>query len=358
MTKKYGNIIALNNVNLEVEDGDYLCIIGPSGCGKTTLIRCIAGIVEPDEGEIYIDGNLVNNLPIEDRNVGYVFQEIALFPHMNIYDNICYGPFVKGCKISSVENVIKEILHLMKLHDRIKNHPYELSGGAQQKAAVARALISGSRLLLLDEPLGSLDAKVRKVLRYELRRLFKDLGLTAIHVTHDQEEAISIADRVVVMRSGKIVEVGTPLDLYLRPKNLFTAYFVGEANFLEGEIIGEEDNYTKVDVNGHLLYSACKIDPEIRKVVVAIRPEFIKMSKKSAYKWALKGVVENRFFLGDSVRFEVLIENSFMIVVKSQSSERALKFNVGDHVNVFLPPGFLLLYSYPKEGLEKALSIE
>ncbi len=300
----------------------------------------------------------MNNLPVEERNVGYVFQEIALFPHMNIYDNICYGPFVKGHKISGVENVIKEILHMMKLHERVKNYPCELSGGAQQKAAVARALISGSRLLLLDEPLGHLDAKVRKVLRYELRRLFKDLGLTAIHVTHDQEEAMSIADKVVVMRSGRIVEVGTPLDLYLRPKNLFTAYFVGEANFLEGEIIGEESNYVKIDVNGCTLYSACRVTPAVKRVVIAIRPEFIEMSKKFIHKKALRGVIENKSFLGNSIRFEVLVENNFMVSVKTQSSEKALKFNAGDSVNILLPPDFLLLYPYPEEGLERALSIE
>lgn len=351
-------MVALDNVSLEIEDREYLCIIGPSGCGKTTLIKCIAGIVDPDEGEIYIDKKFVNNLPIEDRNTGYVFQEIALFPHMNVYDNLCYGPFVKGYKISSVRSLIEEMLHMMELYERVKNYPDELSGGARQKVAVARALVSGSRLLLLDEPLGSLDTKVRSLLRYELRRLVKDLGLTAIHVTHDQEEAMSIADRIAVMRSGKIIEIGTPLDLYLNPKTLFTAYFVGEANFLEGEIIGEGDDYTKIDVNGHVFYSARKVNFDSKRVVVAIRPEFIEMSKKPIHREALKGVIENKSFLGSSIRFEVSVENNFIVSVKTQLSAKALKFNVGERVNIFLPPKFLLLYPYPEEGLEKAISIE
>ncbi|MBS7641097.1 MAG: ABC transporter ATP-binding protein [Candidatus Bathyarchaeia archaeon] len=351
-------MVALNNVSLEINDKEYLCIIGPSGCGKTTLIKCIAGIVDPDEGEIYVDNKLVNNLPIEDRNTGYVFQEIALFPHMNVYDNLCYGPFVKGYKISSVRSLIEEMLHMMELYERVKNYPDELSGGARQKVAVARALVSGSQLLLLDEPLGALDTKVRSLLRYELRRLVKDLGLTAIHVTHDQEEAMSIADRIAVMRSGRIIEVGTPLDLYLNPKNLFTAYFVGEANFLEGEVIGEGDDYTKIDVNGYVLYSARKVNFDSKRVVVAIRPEFIEMSKKTIHREALKGVIENKSFLGSSFRFEVSVENSFVVSVKTQFSTKALKFDVGERVSIFLPPKFLLLYPYPEEGLEKAISIE
>jgi len=341
-----------------VEDREYLCIIGPSGCGKTTLIKCIAGIIKPDEGEIYIDDRLVNDVPIQDRGIGYVFQEIALFPHMNIYDNVRYGPFVKGLDISSAENLINEILNMMKLWDRVKDYPSTLSGGAQQKAAVARSLISGSHLLILDEPLGSLDAKVRKVLRYELRRLVKDLGLTAIHVTHDQEEAMSIADRIVVMRTGEIVEVGTPLELYLRPKNLFTANFVGEINFLIGDLLGEKDEGVRIDVNGEILHVPCKPNFEGGRVVVAIRPEFIIMRKTSGLKNVWRGVIERMTFLGSSIRFEIRAENNVTIIAKSPFSSEALDWKIGDRVNLILPRDFLLLYPYPKEGLEKAISIE
>jgi len=358
VTKRYGGIIAVKGVNLNVDEKEYLCIIGPSGCGKTTLIKCIAGIIEPDEGEIYIGDKLVNNLPTEDRNIGYVFQEIALFPHMDVYDNVCYGPFVKGWKPSRFKDLIEEMLNMMKLRDRVKDRPDTLSGGAKQKTAIARALVSGSHLLLFDEPLGSLDAKVRKMLRYELRRLVKDLGLTAIHVTHDQEEAMSIADRIVVMRSGEIVEMGTPLELYMRPRNLFTANFVGEANFLIGEIDGEEDDYTRVNVNGRTLYSAYKINAKCREVVAFIRPEFIVMRKTGSRKGTLSGVIENITFLGSSIRLEVSTENSYTISVKKPFSSEALKFNVGEKVSLILPHEFLLIYPYPEEGLEKAISIE
>jgi len=356
VTKRFGNIIALKRVNLEVKNKEYLCILGPSGCGKTTLIKCIAGIIEPDEGEIYIGDRIVNGLPMEDRGVGYVFQEIALFPHMSIYDNVSYGPFVKGWKITATRDLIEEMLNMMKLRDRAKDYPSELSGGARQKTAVARALVSGSKLLLLDEPLGSLDAKVRVLLRYELRRLVKDLGLTAIHVTHDQEEAMSIADRIVVMRAGEIVEVGSPLELYMRPKKIFTANFLGEANFFAGEIL-ERDDHVKIDVNGAVLYSSNRVDFEGRKVIAAIRPEFIIMRKDGSSKEAWRGVIERKAFLGSLVRFEVSADNGVLVIVKKPSSE-ATKFNVGDNVNIILPREYLLLYPYPEEGLEKAISIE
>jgi ABC-type Fe3+/spermidine/putrescine transport system ATPase subunit len=305
-----------------------------------------------------MDDRLVNDVPIQDRGIGYVFQEIALFPHMNIYDNICYGPFVKGLDISSAENLINEILNMMELWDRVKDYPSTLSGGAQQKAAVARALTSGSHLLILDEPLGSLDAKVRKVLRYELRRLIKDLGLTAIHVTHDQEEAMSIADRIVVMRTGEIVEVGTPLELYLHPKTLFTANFVGEANFFIGDLLGEDDKGVRIDVNGNILYIPCKPNFESKKVIAAIRPEFIIMRKTEGLKDAWRGVIEKITFLGSSLRFETRAENDVMVIVKRPFSSEALEWKIGDRVNLILPRDFLLLYPYPKEGLEKAISIE
>ena len=360
VTKKYGEITAIKNININVRNKEYLCIIGPSGCGKTTLIKCIAGIIEPDEGEIYIDNKLMNNVPIQDRGVGYVFQEIALFPHMTVYENVSYGPFVKGLSISSVKNIINELIDMMKLQDRVKDHPNALSGGAQQKTAIARALSSGSRLLLFDEPLGSLDVKVRKVLRYELRRLVKDLGLTAIHVTHDQEEAMSIADRIVVMRSGEIVEVGTPLELYLRPKTLFTANFVGEANFFVGELIDiDERGNVKVDVNGKVFFSSCKLDSETKKIVVAIRPEFIVMGRKtSKAKNSWKGVIEEKIFLGSSFHFKVSTDNDVTLVVKVPLSSEAVNWRIGDHVNLILPTRYLLLYPYPKEGLERAIALE
>jgi ABC-type Fe3+/spermidine/putrescine transport system ATPase subunit len=209
--------------------------------------------VKPDAGEVLIDGNRVTPLPIEDRSVGYVFQEIALFPHMNVYDNVSYGLMVRGVPPSERRGPVEEMLHMMNLEEYVSLYPKELSGGAKQKTAVSRALTSGSMLLLLDEPLGALDLKVRTALRYELRRLVKDLGLTAIHVTHDQEEALSISDRVVVMKAGKIVEDGSPMQLYMRPKEIFTAKFLGEANFMIGEVSTVNGGSSRFYVSGSSL---------------------------------------------------------------------------------------------------------
>ncbi len=231
ITKKYRDITAVENVNLAIEDKEYVCIIGPSGCGKTTLIKCISGIIQPTEGEIYIDSKLMNDVPIQDRGIGYVFQDIALFPHMNVYENVSYGPFVKGWSPSKIRILVKEMLNMMVLGDRVNDHPNVLSGGAQQKTAIARALASGSLLLLLDEPLGSLDIKVRKLLRHEIKKMIKDLDLTAIHVTHDQEEAMAVADKIVVMKTGKIVEVDTPLQTVPSSKRTFHSKFCWRSKF-------------------------------------------------------------------------------------------------------------------------------
>jgi ABC-type Fe3+/spermidine/putrescine transport system ATPase subunit len=233
-----------------------------------------------------------------------------------------------------------------------------LSGGAQQKTAIARALSSGSRLLLLDEPLGSLDVKVRALLRHELKKMIKDLELTAIHVTHDQEEAMAVADRIVVMKTGKIVEVGTPLQLYLHPKNLFTANFVGEANFFEGQVDGEIKEVTKVNVNGFVLYSSEKITLKETKIVAAIRPEFVTMGKRHRNELFWKGKIEAVTFIGNMVRYEVKTENDKMVVVKAPFFSAMSEWQVGDQVNLKFPPDSVLLYPYPHSGLEKEISIE
>jgi ABC-type Fe3+/spermidine/putrescine transport system ATPase subunit len=358
VTKRYRDITAVENVNLAIEDKEYVCIIGPSGCGKTTLIKCISGIIQPTEGEIYIDSKLMNDVPIQDREIGYVFQDIALFPHMNVYENVSYGPFVKGWSPSKIRTLVKEMLDMMVLGDRVHDHPNVLSGGAQQKTAIARALASGSLLLLLDEPLGSLDIKVRKLLRHEIKKMIKDLDLTAIHVTHDQEEAMAVADKIVVMKTGKIVEVGTPLQLYLHPKELFTANFVGEANLFEGYITEETDKRTKVNVDGSFLYSLEKASSRDAKVVAAIRPEFIVIEKQRKIEPLWKGSVEAVTFMGSMVRYEVKTENGKVVVVKTPFSSTSQELRTGTWVNLKFPPESVLLYQYPQSGLEKEISVE
>jgi ABC-type Fe3+/spermidine/putrescine transport system ATPase subunit len=361
VTKRYGEIVAVDNVNLQIEDKEYLCIIGPSGCGKTTLIKCISGIIEPTEGEIYIDGKLMNNVPINERGVGYVFQEIALFPHMNVYENVSYGPMVKGSDTSKIISLVREILNLMALSDRIRDQPSVLSGGAQQKTAVARALASGSILLLFDEPLGSLDAKVRAMLRHELRKMIKDLGLTAIHVTHDQQEAMAIADRIVIMKTGKIIEVGTPLELYLRPKALFTANFLGEANFIAGKIVEKTCNGVRVETNSGILKSSQRVGFDGDKVVVAIRPEFVTIKKNAKARrteglW--RGRIKSKVFMGSIIHFTVETESGDRIISKCPFYLDMNKWDLNDQVFLEFPPDYVLLYPYPRDGIEKEVSIE
>ncbi|MEM2970532.1 MAG: ABC transporter ATP-binding protein, partial [Candidatus Bathyarchaeia archaeon] len=198
VTKRFGKILAVNNVSLKIHDKEYFSLIGPSGCGKTTLLRIIAGLIKPDEGEILIDGRLVNNVPPEDRGIGFVFQTYALFPHMNVLENVMYGPRVKAWEKERALRLAREILALVRLFQRPGAYPQQFSGGMRQRVGVARALAAGGQILLLDEPLGALDAKIRFELRYEIRRLVKDLGLTAIHVTHDQAEAMAVSDRIAV----------------------------------------------------------------------------------------------------------------------------------------------------------------
>src|SRR4030043_1649898 len=250
LTKKFGNVTALENINLEVHDQEYFSLLGPSGCGKTTLLRLIAGLIEPDSGEIYIGDRRVDKIPPEDRDIGFVFQTFALFPHMTAWSNVLYGPKVKNYDAKQAEPIGHEVLELVKLSERVTAYPSELSGGMMQRIGVARALAAGAKTLLLDEPLGQLDAKVRNDIRYEIRRMAKDLKLTAIHVTHDQSEAMSISDRIAVMKKGKIVQVGTPQELYMSPNCLFVAHFIGESNFLEGEVTKVMDLELEIELRG------------------------------------------------------------------------------------------------------------
>ncbi|MCD6593428.1 ABC transporter ATP-binding protein, partial [Candidatus Bathyarchaeota archaeon] len=227
VTKRFGKIVALNRINLSVENGEYLCILGPTGAGKTTLLRLIAGLLEPDEGEIYIGGRKVNRVPPEKRNAVYMFQNYALFPHMNVWENVSFGPTIREWEPRRINDVTSEILEMVRLGERKDAYPHELSGGMQQRVALARGIAAGAKILLLDEPFGALDARLRVNLRTQLRSLVKDQGLTAIHVTHDQEEALMVADRIAILREGRIEQVGSPQEIYTNPKSIFVMSFVG-----------------------------------------------------------------------------------------------------------------------------------
>jgi len=357
VSKNYGDIHALVDVSLHVEDKEYVCVLGPSGCGKSTLIRCIAGIDRPDSGKIFIDDEPVEQTQIEDRQIGYVFQDIALFPHMSVRDNLSYGLAVRHTSPTERTTVTNEMLDLINMRDRSRSYPRELSGGAQQKVAVGRAIATGSHLFLLDEPLGALDAIVRTELRYELRKLASDLGLTVIHVTHDQEEALSIADRVVIMKAGRIVEVGKPFEIYHSPKTLFAENFVGETNLLEGKVLESDGPYCIVSINGRRLRVSNFQKKVGQKVIVAIRPESVSLTTLSDMGW--QGRIKAVTFLGNLNRYVVEVEGAnFEIIAEESTAEYSTGFRVGENVSVLVEDNaHTLMFDYPAE-LEKEIGLE
>jgi ABC-type Fe3+/spermidine/putrescine transport system ATPase subunit len=354
-----GRITAVDHVNLTVHDKEYLTLLGPSGCGKTTTLRMIAGLQLPDSGEISIGERDVSNLPPEYRDIGYVFQEYALFPHMDVWNNVTYGPRVKGWTEEKSKKIGREMLELVRLYERTDAFPAELSGGMRQRVALARALSSGSKLLLLDEPLGALDARIRTDLRYEIRKLVKDLQLTAIHVTHDQAEAMAISDRIAVMRKGKILQVGTPQELYLSPKHIFVANFVGESNFLEGHVTDNIEHKLTVELRRGVYVKSLNQDHKKgEKVVVGVRPEVLSITRGNhAGENSIGGQIEGFRFEGNNVRYEIRLKNDDMVVVV-RPALMGEWLKVGEKVTVAFPFEKSFVFSYPELGLRTELALE
>jgi len=345
VVKKFGDFTALHGVNMKVESGEYVSIVGPSGCGKTTLLRIIAGIIPPTKGEIFFDDRLMNDVPVEERGIGYVFQNIALFPHMNLWDNVSYGLKVRGKPYDETHSVTLEMLELMKLTERYRDFPHELSGGMQQKAAVARALATGTSLLLLDEPLSMLDAKVREKLRYELRKIVKDLDLTAIHVTHDQEEAIAISDRIFIMRRGEIVEYGNPIDLYLSPRKIFTSYFLGESNVLEGIVIDRKSDEVEVQIGNISLKAYGEGFQKDERVVVIFRPELARLEPGGSMRIVERSIEKGYY------RY-ILKDKSQKFIVKTFE-----KFDIDGKIDLRIPKEYVRVYKYPERGLNNEIAL-
>lgn len=358
VTKKFGKLVAVDDVSLHVHDKEYFALLGPSGCGKTTLLRLIAGLIQPDEGKIYIGDKLVNDVPPEDRDIGFVFQTFALFPHMDAWNNVIYGPRVKGFDMKKAGTIGHEVLEMVRLDERLDAFPNELSGGMMQRIAVARALAAGAKLLLLDEPLGQLDAKVRNDLRYEIRKMTKDLGLTAIHVTHDQAEAMAISDKIAVMKKGKIKQVGTPIELYMSPENVFVANFIGESNFLEGYVLERDNKETLIELRGGIRVQAVSNGlNKGERVVLAIRPEAFVVENGMKGKNSISGVVERVTFEGTNVRYEIVLENQDMIVIVKPSMIGEW-FKIDEKVNVSFPSERAHMFPYPETGLKEELAVE
>jgi ABC-type Fe3+/spermidine/putrescine transport system ATPase subunit len=359
LTKKFGNVTALDNINLEVHDQEYFSLLGPSGCGKTTLLRLIAGLIEPTAGEIWIGDRRVDDVPPEERDIGFVFQTFALFPHMSVWDNVLYGPKVKNFNLKEAETIGDEVLELVKLHERLDAYPSELSGGMMQRIAVARALAAGAKTLLLDEPLGQLDAKVRNEIRYEIRKMAKDLKLTAIHVTHDQSEAMSISDRIAVMKKGKIVQVGAPQELYINPNSLFVAHFIGESNFLEGIIAEANNSCVEIELRGGFKVNAIGngVIKKDDRVVLAVRPEVLTVETGTTKKKnTLVGKVEKITFEGTFMRYVVrLSSQDTVVVIRPSLTEEWI--DVGKNITMSFQAEKAHVFAYPEEGLTEEISV-
>jgi iron(III) transport system ATP-binding protein len=286
VTKSFGKVKAVNNISLEVEKEELFFLLGPSGCGKTTTLRIIAGFYVPEEGKIFFDDKIMNNVPPNKRNIGMVFQNYALWPHMTVYDNITYGLKVKGISQNSRVQKAKKVLRIVKMERFSKRYPNQLSGGQQQRIALARALVIEPDLLLFDEPLSNLDAKLRIDTREEIKRIQKELGITTIYVTHDQSEALSMADKIAIMKEGQIEQIGSPREIYNNPTNGFVASFIGETNFLQGKIkeLRKEKAIAVVEVN--LEYDIYASIPRKKfskgnDVICSVRPERIRVVKEN-----------------------------------------------------------------------------
>ena len=301
ISKVYGDNTVLDNIDLYIRENEFLTLLGPSGCGKTTTLRIIGGFESPTGGSLLFEGKEVTDVPPYERQINTVFQKYALFPHLNIYENIAFGLKIKKMKKNEIDIKVKEMLRLVNLQgfeDRLID---SLSGGQQQRIAIARALVNEPKVLLLDEPLGALDLKLRKEMQIELKEMQKRVGITFIYVTHDQEEALTMSDTIIVMDQGKIQQIGTPVDIYNEPKNAFVAEFIGESNIIDG--IMHED--FAVEFAGKQFICVDKGFRKDEKIDVVIRPEDIEVVSK--YDGSLKGIVEDVIFKG--VHYEMIVRS-------------------------------------------------
>jgi len=307
ISKYFGDFTAVRDFNLEVERGEFVSFLGPSGCGKTTTLRMIAGFESPTNGMIAIDNEDITNKAPSQRNVGMVFQSYALFPNMTVAQNIGFGLRIRKESDDFVTKRVNEILAIIHLEEKGKSFPYQLSGGQQQRVALGRALAISPEVLLLDEPLSALDAKIRVSLRAEIRAIQKELGITAIYVTHDQEEALSISDRIVVMNTGKIDQVGTPFEIYNFPTTRFVASFVGTLNTAEAEVLDPANGLLDMDGNKLEIESGLSGKAKGNKVMIAIRPERFSFVTEEQKTNILDCTIENITFLGSVVRIQMKI---------------------------------------------------
>lgn len=333
LEKSFDGNKVLRGIDLDVQPGEFVTLLGPSGCGKTTTLRIIAGLLDPDAGSVMLDGKDITHLAPEKRDVNTVFQNYALFPHMNVEKNISYGLRIKGMKKPEWQQKVEEMLKLVQLEGFEKRMPAQLSGGQRQRVAIARAVVLNPRLLLLDEPLGALDLKLRQQMQQELKDIQKRLGIAFVYITHDQEEALNMSDRIAIMREGQFEQIGSPEEIYERPATRFAAGFIGQTNLIEMKVDSASAGSLVLDYEG-VKVPARKADFDAKPgetVALSLRTERISFARQPAGTCALPGVLKSRHYAGGSMRAIIRLDSGREVLVLCQSGERA-QGEIGDRV--------------------------
>jgi iron(III) transport system ATP-binding protein len=345
ISKRFDGAVALDRVSLQIEAGEMFFLLGPSGCGKTTLLRVLAGFVEPDAGDVFFAEERITSLPPRSRGAGMVFQTYALWPHLSVTRNVAYGLQVRGVAKAEIARRVEQALKLVRMEGFGERRPTQLSGGQQQRVALARALVIEPRVLLLDEPLSNLDARLRDEMREEIRRLHRETGLTMVYVTHDQKEALSLANRIAVMQTGKLVQLGPPLELYQRPANRFVAGFLGDCNFIPGKVKDGTNTERAVETPlgilvGHATGDAPKPGVE---VVCAIRPQDLTLEPMGEAPNRFEATVDQLSFLGEMTHVRLLAGEAKLPVLIVGLPQTAARLKPGERVTLSAPPAHVAI---------------
>jgi spermidine/putrescine ABC transporter ATP-binding subunit len=337
VTKRYGQLLANDNVSLDILRGELMTLLGPSGCGKTTALRCITGQITPDAGQVFIDGVDVTHVPTHQRELGMVFQNFALFPHMSVFENVEFPLMIRGLPAEQRRQMVMDTLKLIRMETYAEHYPRQLSGGQQQRVGLARALVYHPKVLLLDEPLSNLDAKLREEMRFEIKDLIRRLSITGVYVTHDQAEALAMSDRVAVMNAGRLEQVGTPDEIYERPRSKFVADFIGLSNFIRGKVVSVAGDQATVAIDGLQLVVPAAAETQVgQDWLIFVRPNDIDLLPPESGEATnvLDGTIGKLTYLGDRIDYRVNLSEAVELRVQTDGKVR---FGAGDRVKVRLP---------------------
>ncbi len=354
--KRYGNVAVLKGVNLVIEPGEFFTLLGPSGCGKTTLLRTIAGFLTQDAGTISFDGECIDPMPAHKRNTGMVFQNYAIFPHLNVFDNVAYGLRNRKFSRQEIADKVANVLKLVRLEGLEKRMPRELSGGQQQRVVLARAMVIEPRVLLMDEPLSNLDAKLRVAMRGDIRAMQRKVGITTIYVTHDQEEALAISDRIAVMDAGQVQQIGKPAEVYVKPANQFVADFVGSTNLLDAKLVKHDATAKRAmfDVGNGIQWQAIMLDaPSAQQYSLAIRPESLTFANSNAHNETLNclaGQIADASYGGAMIRYQIRLDSGRIMLVQDHNPDQIALKQIGERVQLVCDPTRVLVFEGGARG--------